>query len=108
MQSLLVAMELVADVGTNVVYVEPQWPNIHNVIHLVGARAAARCARFRDNDLRLDLDKLFARCDARTRAIFLSTPANPTGWVCSPRRDSRRLLEFSRKRRHLDHLRRGL
>ena len=97
MQSLLVAMELVADVGTNVVYVEPQWPNIRNVIHLVGAEPRPVALDFVDNDFRLDLDKLFARCDARTRAIVFSTPANPTGWVCSPA-EFEALLEFSRKR----------
>ena len=39
MQSVLLAMELVADMGTNVVYVEPQWPNVKSVVHLVGAEA---------------------------------------------------------------------
>ncbi|MCP8937978.1 pyridoxal phosphate-dependent aminotransferase [Alsobacter sp. SYSU M60028] len=97
MQALLMAMELVADVGTNIVYVEPQWPNIRNVIHLVGAEPRPVALDLVDNDFRLDLDKLFARCDARTRAILFSTPANPTGWVCS-REEFEALLEFSRKR----------
>lgn len=96
MQSLLLAMELVADLGTNVVYVEPQWPNIRNVIHLVGAEPRPVALDFVDNDWRLDLDKLFARCDARTRAIVFSTPANPTGWVAS-REEMRALLDFSRR-----------
>ena len=29
----------------------------------------------------LDLEKLFAACDARTRAIFIASPGNPTGWI---------------------------
>ena len=37
MQALFMALELLVDVGTNVVYVEPQWPNIHNAIHLTAA-----------------------------------------------------------------------
>ena len=96
MQALLLAMELVADLGTNVVYVEPQWPNIRNVIHLVGAEPRPVALDFVDNDWRLDLDKLFARCDARTRAIVFSTPANPMGWVAS-RGEMQALLEFSRR-----------
>ncbi|TIX20489.1 MAG: aminotransferase class I/II-fold pyridoxal phosphate-dependent enzyme, partial [Mesorhizobium sp.] len=34
MQALYLALELLVDIGTNVVYVAPQWPNIHNAIHL--------------------------------------------------------------------------
>ena len=36
MQALYLALELLVDTGTNVVYVAPQWPNIHNAIHLIG------------------------------------------------------------------------
>ena len=95
MQALYIALELLVDVGTNVVYVAPQWPNIHNAIHLIGGEPRAVSLDF-DTDWRLDLDKLFARCDARTRAIFLSTPANPTGWTAT-REEMQALLDFSRR-----------
>jgi aspartate/methionine/tyrosine aminotransferase len=97
MQALLLALELICDVGTNVVYVEPQWPNIHNVIHLVGGEPRPVPLAFRDNDWRLDLDRVFDACDHRTRGIFLSTPANPTGWVAS-RAELEALIAFSRER----------
>jgi aspartate/methionine/tyrosine aminotransferase len=95
MQALYIALELLVDVGTNVVYVAPQWPNIHNAIHLIGGEPRPVALDF-DTDWRLDLDKLFAACDARTRAIFLSTPSNPTGWTAS-REEMQALLDFSRK-----------
>ena len=95
MQALYMALELLVDVGTNVVYVAPQWPNIHNAIHLIGGEPRSVSLDF-DTDWRLDLDKLFARCDARTRAIFLSTPSNPTGWTAS-REEMQALLDFSRR-----------
>ena len=95
MQALYLALEMIVDVGTNVVYVAPQWMNIHNAIHLIGGEPRAVSLDF-DTDWRLDLDKLFARCDARTRAIFLSTPANPTGWTAT-KAEMQALLEFSRK-----------
>lgn len=95
MQALFLALEMLVDVGTNVVYVEPQWPNIHNAIHLVGGEPRPVALKF-DGDWRLDLDGLFARCDARTRAIFLSTPSNPTGWTAS-RDELKALLDFSRR-----------
>ncbi len=95
MQALYIALEMLVDVGTNVVYVSPQWPNIHNAIHLIGGEPRPVALDF-DTDFRLDLDKLFAACDARTRAIFLSTPSNPTGWTASCD-EMQALLEFSRR-----------
>ena len=95
MQALYLALELLVDTGTNVVYVAPQWPNIHNAIHLVGGEPRS-CSLDFEGDWNLDLDRLFATCDARTRAIFLSTPSNPTGWTAS-REEMTALLEFSRR-----------
>ena len=108
MQSLEIAMELVLDLGQNAVYIEPQWPNIRSDDPSGRRRAAARRARLRRQ--RLDgsiCDKVFKACDARTRAIVFSTPANPTGWVASEA-ELKALLAFSARARHLDHLRRGL
>ncbi|TQX92336.1 MULTISPECIES: pyridoxal phosphate-dependent aminotransferase [Rhizobium] len=95
MQALYLALQLLVDVGSNVVYVAPQWPNIHNAIHLIGGEPRPVPLDF-DTDWHLDLDKLFARCDARTRAICLSTPSNPTGWTAS-HDEMKALLEFSRR-----------
>jgi aspartate aminotransferase len=95
MQALYFALELLVDTGTNVVYIAPQWQNIHNAIHLIGGEPRPFALDF-DGDWRLDLDRLFATCDARTRAIFLSTPANPTGWTAT-REELSALLEFSRR-----------
>ena len=95
MQSVLLAMELVVDLGTNVVYFTPQWPNIHNAIHLVGGEPRPVPMTY-DTDFRLDLDRVFAACDARTRAICFSTPCNPTGWTATPA-ELQALLDFSRR-----------
>jgi aspartate aminotransferase len=95
MQALYFALELLVDTGTNVVYVAPQWPNIHNAIHLIGGEPRPFALDFH-GDWRLDLDRLFATCDARTRAVVLSTPSNPTGWTAS-REEMSALLEFSRR-----------
>lgn len=97
MQALLLALNLIVDLGQNVVYVEPQWPNIHNLIHLSGGVPRPVPLAFVDNDWKLDLDRIKDACDARTRAIVFSTPANPTGWVAS-REDLEALLAFGRER----------
>ena len=38
----------------------------------------------------LDLDKLFDACDARTKAIFIASPGNPTGWMADAATNKRR------------------
>ncbi len=95
MNALLVALELLVDLGSNVIIVEPQWPNIHNAVHLVGGEPRPVSLGF-DTDWRLDLDRVFGACDARTRAIFLSTPSNPTGWTATGA-ELQALLDFSRR-----------
>src|SRR5690606_14336268 len=45
----------------------------------------------------LDLDRLFDRCDARTRALYIATPGNPTGWMM-PAAQQREVMAFCRRR----------
>ncbi len=68
----------------------------HPQRHPPDRRRAAPFALDFDGDWKLDLDRLFATCDARTRAIFLSTPSNPTGWTAT-REEMEALLDFSRR-----------
>ncbi len=87
------------ETGDNIVIVAPVWPNIFHAAQVAGADVGL--VRL-DEDWqagrwRLDLDKLFDRCDARTKAIFLSSPNNPTGWTAS-REEQQVLLDFARRR----------
>ena len=95
MQAVHMALSLVVDPGCNVVFVEPQWPNIASAIHLAAAEPRPVPLSF-DTDWRIDLDRVFAACDARTRAIMLSTPSNPCGFTLT-RDEMQALLAFSRK-----------
>lgn len=45
----------------------------------------------------LDLDRVFAACNGRTRAIYAANPGNPTGWMMT-QEEGERLLDFSRRR----------
>ena len=45
----------------------------------------------------LDLDKLFAAVDSRTRVIYAASPGNPTGWVMAED-ELRAVIEFCRRR----------
>lgn len=95
MQALYLGLSSILDAGTNAVYLEPQWPNIARTIFMLGAEPRPVPLDF-NGDFRLDLDRLFAACDARTRAIVLSTPSNPTGWTASLA-EFEALLAFSRR-----------
>ena len=48
-------------------------------------------------DWHLDLDKLFAAADERTRLIFVNSPGNPTGWMME-RDQQQAILDFCRRR----------
>jgi aspartate/methionine/tyrosine aminotransferase len=45
----------------------------------------------------LDLDRLFGSVDERTRAIFINSPSNPTGWMM-PAEDQQKVLDWCRER----------
>lgn len=96
MQAVLLALELVVDPGDEVIFIEPQWPNVRNAIQLVGGVPVPFGLDFDESGWRLDMERLLASCTNKTKAIFLPTPSNPAGWVASAE-ENRILLEFSRK-----------
>ena len=101
MLAVIVALQCVVETGDNIVVVSPVWPNIFQAAEICGVEV--RFARL-DEDWqastphwRLDLNKLFTACDARTKAIFIASPGNPTGWILS-RDEQKEVLAFARKR----------
>jgi aspartate/methionine/tyrosine aminotransferase len=101
MLAVVTALQCVIETGDNVVCVSPVWPNIFQAAKMTGAEI--KFARLDEEwnvsppRWRLDLDKLFATCDARTKAIFIASPGNPTGWTMS-REQQIAVLEFARRR----------
>ena len=93
---MLIAQALVAP-GDNVVCLTPCWPNIERAMQIVGAEVREVPLGRTSEGWMLDPEALFARCDARTRLIYLASPANPTGWTLS-RAQGLELLEFARAR----------
>jgi aspartate/methionine/tyrosine aminotransferase len=99
--AVVTALQILCDTGDNVVIVSPIWPSIFQAAQMVGAET--RFVRL-DDDWQaspprwtLDLDKVFASCDARTKAIFINSPGNPTGWIM-PRAQQQAVLDFARAR----------
>ncbi len=99
MMAVICALQCVVETGDNIVCVSPVWPNIFQAALICGA--TIKYARLEEDwaagRWNLDLEKLYASCDARTKAIFISSPNNPTGWIM-PREQQIALLEFCRAR----------
>ncbi|MCA0249047.1 MAG: pyridoxal phosphate-dependent aminotransferase [Proteobacteria bacterium] len=98
MQAILLTCQLLLDPGDNVVIVSPIWPNITSATKLVGGEPKyVALDRTPTGGWKLDLQKVFDAVDARTRAIFVNSPGNPTGWTMTAD-EQRALLDFAKKR----------
>lgn len=99
MLAVVTALQMCCETGDNVVIVSPIWPNIFQATRVVGAEP--RLVRLEEDwnagRWRLDLDKLFDACDGRTKAMFLASPSNPTGWMLSAQ-EQKTILDFCRAR----------
>ena len=97
MAALMIVMQAVLEPGDNVLVTTPIWPNCREAPRIIGAEARPVQIDLGEAGWRLDLDKLFAAVDDRTRAIQINSPGNPTGWVM-PTDQQREVLEFCRAR----------
>jgi len=96
--AIMLTMQVLVDAGDNVVMVTPVWPNCADAIHILGGEVRRIALREDGGRWHLDLDRLFDACDERTRAIFVNSPGNPTGWMATAE-DHAALLAFARQRR---------
>lgn len=93
---VLLAQALVGP-GDSVVSVSPCWPNLLKALSIAGAEVRTVTLSAGEAGWTLDLDALFAACDATTRAICFASPGNPTGWVME-RPEQEAVLAFARAR----------
>ena len=97
MNAIAVIMQCVIDPGDNAVMVGPLWPNIVACAQVMGGEVREISLNPREDRWTLDLDRLFAAVDDRTRVVLVNSPSNPTGWVMS-REEQLAVLEFCRGR----------
>ncbi len=74
---------LLCEPGDNIVVPRPSYPLLEPIARLEGVRLESYRLAY-DGRWRLDLDSLEAAVGARTRAIVLVEPNNPTGSVLAP------------------------
>jgi len=97
MTAIMLFLQCVIEPGDNVVIMCPEWPNAQSAVRVAGGEVRD-CPMTPGEDGRwhLDLERLQSLCDERTRAIFINSPNNPTGWVM-PEADIRAMIAYSRK-----------
>jgi aspartate/methionine/tyrosine aminotransferase len=77
------AVRAVVGAGDNAVVVSPSYSLFVNAITLTGAEPREVPLTHTDSGYALDLDRVRAAVDARTRLIVVNSPNNPTGWIIS-------------------------
>jgi aspartate aminotransferase len=97
MTSIMIALQCLVEAGDNVVVVAPIWPNIVIAVESMGATVRFVSLDADGGEWSLDLGRVEAECDDRTRAIFVATPSNPTGWTMTSDQQ-RELLELARRK----------
>ncbi|HWK85542.1 MAG TPA: pyridoxal phosphate-dependent aminotransferase [Caldimonas sp.] len=93
--ALMLAMQMLAGAGDEVVAVVPVWPNIAAQPAILGARVVRFSLRVEAGAWRLDLEALRRTVTARTRVLLVNSPNNPSGWTFS-REEQRAVLAHCR------------
>ena len=81
MHAIQLALDAVAGHGDEVVYLSPAWPNFAAAAGIAGVKAAPARLERSDNGWQCDTGRIEAALTPRTKAIFVNTPSNPTGWT---------------------------
>lgn len=76
------AMLMLAQKGDEVIFPDPGFPIYESVIKFAGARPVPM-PLLEKNNFRVDLEKLRASINERTRVIIINNPGNPTGGMFS-------------------------
>ena len=94
--ALMLAMQLLAGAGDEVVAVVPVWPNLTAQPVILGAHVTRVPLRPRHGLWQLDLNELLAQVTPRTRVLLVNAPNNPPGWTLT-RAEQQALLAHCRR-----------
>ena len=82
--ALMVAMQMLAGPGDEVVAVTPVWPNLTAQPAILGAQVRRLPLQPHGGAWTLDMDRLRETVTERTRVLLVNAPNNPTGWTLRP------------------------
>jgi aspartate/methionine/tyrosine aminotransferase len=95
MLGVTIAAQMVLTTGDHGLIVGPVWPNIDAVFRITGADLSYVRQRLTPDGWRLSADEIIDAVQPNTKAIFVNSPSNPTGWVMG-QDDQRKLMQFAR------------
>lgn len=95
--ALMLAMQLLAGPGDEVVAVVPVWPNLTAQPAILGAKVTrVPLAPGADGAWALDLQRLLDSVTPATKVLLVNAPNNPTGWTLS-RGEQQAILDHCRR-----------
>ena len=97
MMGINIAAQMAMERGAHGLILSPVWPNIEAVFRVTGAQIGHVRQRLADSGWQLEVEEIIAAARPDTKAIFVNSPCNPTGWIMG-QEDQRALLEFCRAR----------
>jgi aspartate/methionine/tyrosine aminotransferase len=93
LNAILLTLSAIVDPGDEIVVLTPAWPNLAAIPTLLGASVRRVPIELKGDRFALDLDRLKDALTAKTRAVILNSPNNPTGWSI-PADDLRALVDL--------------
>jgi aspartate/methionine/tyrosine aminotransferase len=96
MQAIQIAFAMTLAAGDEILIPSPTWPNAAAAAQVIGAKPVFVEMDFGSSGFSLDLSRIENLVNPRTRAIFLNSPANPSGWVATLD-DLKNVLGIARK-----------
>jgi aspartate/methionine/tyrosine aminotransferase len=96
MHAINLCVQALSAPGDEIIYLSPSWPNIVASIGIAGAQAVPVPVDFVDGGWSLNIGKLEAAITPRTKALFINTPSNPTGWTATEE-DLKDILALARR-----------
>ncbi|MBZ9907575.1 pyridoxal phosphate-dependent aminotransferase [Mesorhizobium sp. BR115XR7A] len=81
MHAIQLALDALAGAGDEVIYLSPAWPNFDAAAAIAGAVPVPVTLDHSGNGWLCDVEKIAAAVTPRTKALFINTPSNPTGWT---------------------------
>jgi aspartate/methionine/tyrosine aminotransferase len=97
-QAVMQALQAVLDPGDEVIVPVPAWPNLLEIVRILGGKVVTVPYRVAGEDgFQLAMDDIVAAVTPRTRVIAINSPSNPTGWIM-PREQMAAVLDFARAR----------
>jgi len=95
MSALMLTAQALVGPGDRVVIITPVWPNLVEIPKILGAEVVTFPLSYTPEGWSLDLERLLATLTPETRALYINSPNNPTGWTID-RETQNAILEHCR------------